>query len=145
LRKTELESVPERIGVYMVIRESDEPPTFLEKSLAGHFKGRDPTVPIEKLREQWVDRTVTLYIGKAGGPRQNTTIRKRLDTYFKFGEGQPVSHWGGRLIWQLEGSESLLICWLETPKENPRHVEKDLLAQFKKTHDERLPFANLQK
>ena len=111
LREICLECVPDKTGVYIVVRNSDQPVTFLRKSPAGHFNGRDPSVPIEKLRAEWVEGTVTLYIGKAGGPEQNAIIRKRIDAYTKFGGGQRVAHWGGRLIWQLERSESFLICW----------------------------------
>jgi len=144
LRETRFECVPDKTGVYVVVRNSDQPVTFLRRSPAGHFKGRDPTVPIEKLQSEWVEGTVTLYIGKAGGTEQNATIHKRIDAYIKFGSGQRVAHWGGRVVWQLEGSELFLICWKETPANNSRTLEKNLIEQFKRTHGGRRPFANLR-
>jgi hypothetical protein len=144
LRETRLECVPDKAGVYIIVRDSDQPVTFLRKSPAGHFKGQDPTVRIKELRAEWVEGTVTLYIGKAGGPGQNATIRKRIGAYIKFGSGKPVAHQGGRLIWQLERSESFLICWKETPMDDPRDIEKGLIEQFKRTHGGQRPFANLR-
>jgi len=87
---------------------------------------------------------VTLYIGKAGSQVQNATLQRRIKAFLDFGGGQPVAHWGGRLIWQLQNSDSLLICWKETPTGNPRAFEKSLIEQFKRTHGGRKPFANLQ-
>jgi hypothetical protein len=36
------DQVPQVGGVYVILRPSREQPKFLPKSLAGHFKGRDP-------------------------------------------------------------------------------------------------------
>ena len=47
-------SVPARSGNYLVYRESLDPPTFVARSPAGHFKGRDPTVPVATLAAKWV-------------------------------------------------------------------------------------------
>lgn len=51
-------------GVYVVVRPSDEPPCFLDVWPAGHFKGKDPTVPVADLQTQWVPGTRIVYIGK---------------------------------------------------------------------------------
>lgn len=42
-----------------------------------------------------------------------------------FGQGKPVGHWGGRLIWQLEDVKDLIVCWKVLEKEEPRDVEKE--------------------
>lgn len=121
-------------GVYLVLRERNAPPRFLGRSPAGHFKGKDPTESLATLRENWVPNTPVLYIGKA------SSLRRRLREYMRYGDGEPVGHQGGRLIWQLEDSRELLVCWREQPA--PRETEKALIARFKREHGSR-PFANL--
>lgn len=56
-----------RRGVYVVYRDSDEPPHFLEVSSGGHFKGKDPTVPVALLQSAWVSGVRVLNVGKAIG------------------------------------------------------------------------------
>ena len=51
-------------GVYVVVRRH-EPPSFLDVSPAGHFKGKDPTVPVAELAALWVPGTRIVYIGNA--------------------------------------------------------------------------------
>jgi|SRR4051812_36620521 len=57
--------LPQVAGVYVVLRESVEPPEFLAASVAGHLRGRDPTASLERLEEAWIDGASILYIGKA--------------------------------------------------------------------------------
>ena len=57
--------VPTGPGVYVIVRPTDEPPSFLNVSPAGHFKGKDPTVPVSELQALWVPGTRIVYIGKA--------------------------------------------------------------------------------
>ena len=59
----------------------------------------------------------------------------------RVGQGKPVGHWGGRLIWQLGNHADLLVCWRATTEE-PRRVEESMLAALE-IHYGRLPFANL--
>jgi hypothetical protein len=128
-------SVPARRGVYLVLRESLDPPTFLARSPAGHFKGRDPTVPVSTLAAKWVTGARVMNIGMA------TTLRQRLDAYRRYGEGQPVGHQGGRYIWQLADSDHLLVAWKAT-EEDPADAEASLIRAFMNEYGA-LPFANL--
>lgn len=143
LRATKLAAVPKRMGVYMVLRTKTDPPKFRKQSPAGHFKRKDPTVSVATLRDNWVESTSVLYIGKAGAPDEEVTLRSRLAKYLAFGSGSKVSHWGGRLIWQLADSDELVVCWKPTPNEVPAAAKQDLIDEFKASHSGRRPFANL--
>lgn len=136
--------VPAAPGVYAVLRLSDAPPTFVETSPAGRFKGKDPSVSVDVLAAKWVDGSQVLYIGKAtrasAGPRG---LRRRLDEYRRFGAGQPVGHWGGRYIWQLADSADLVVAWNAT-HEDAATVESRMLRDFVDRYGV-LPFANLRR
>lgn len=135
--------VPTGPGVYVIVRQFDREPEFLPVNPAGRFKGKDPSVPRERLEAEWVAATEVVYIGKAsGGASGRRGLRKRLDEFRRFGEGDPIGHWGGRLIWQLEESDTLLVCWKETDVE-PALVERAMILGFT-TKFGRRPFANLR-
>jgi hypothetical protein len=135
--------VPREPGVYIVIRPSVADPVFLRENPSGRFKDKDPSVPVETLEAAWVPGTPVLYIGKAsGGTSGKRGLRTRLDEYRRHGAGLPVGHWGGRYIWQLEDSASLLVAWKPTPDVDARDIERDLIANFVEHHKKR-PFANL--
>jgi hypothetical protein len=53
-----------------------------------------------------------------------------------------LGHWGGRLLWQVEGSKDFVILFIKTDESQARALEKELLGEFKGTFF-RLPFANL--
>lgn len=128
--------VPSGPGTYAVLREPLEPVQFTATSSGGRFKGKDPAVDPAQLASNWVTDTETLYIGKA------TTLSQRLGQFRDFGNGRPAGHWGGRYIWQLADSRSLLICW-SVSTGDPRSVEQQLIADFVAAHGAR-PFANLR-
>lgn len=132
-----LKRIPELSGVYMVLRVSDQQPEFLEVGSGGHFKGKEPNVPVDVLKANWVKETPVLYIGKA------TSLRKRISQYLRFGQGKPVGHWGGRYIWQLADATQLLFCWMPVDG-NADAVETDMICRFRERYGCR-PFANLAK
>lgn len=75
-----------------------------------------------------------VYIGKAH------ELYTRLKAYARFGAGEPVAHWSGRLIWQVAGADELLVAWRPG---SARELEKLLLARFAELHAGRRPLANL--
>ena len=143
LRASGCKEIPPNQGIYLVLRPLTSFPKLVYPSTGGYFKGKDPTVPLDELNNHWVEGTIVVYIGKAGGVNSTRTLRDRLQTYLKFGEGKPVAHWGGRYIWQLADADELVICWKTTPRSDPALEEKKLIRAFAARYCKR-PFANLR-
>jgi hypothetical protein len=79
-----------------------------------------------------------VYIGKAKHDR----LRTRLKEFIDFGRGGKRRHWGGRLIWQLDASEELLVAWRVLLREiTPESVEAQMIAAFRADYG-KAPFAN---
>lgn len=120
----QLDEAPRVPGAYVVIRASQEAPRFTAKSCGGHFKGRDPTVAETILRSKWVEGCPVVYIGKAD------VLQRRLREYSRFGRGEPIGHWGGRYIWQLDDTDQLLVAWRAArPGQGGAEAESDPAAQ----------------
>ncbi len=136
--------LPKIKGAYLIVKPDSKQPKFLEIGSGGHFKGRNPNVPIDTLHDNWVDESMVVYIGKAGGRTGSATLHSRLKQYFNFGQCKPVGHWGGRFIWQLRDSGSLIVCWKPLPDREPREYESKLIQEFISQYGQ-LPFANLVK
>jgi hypothetical protein len=133
-----INSVPSAEGVYVVMREIDDRPAFLEKNPGGWFKGRNPTVSKSDLPSQWVSGAHVIYIGKGN------SLQRRVKRYLDFGLGKPAAHWGGRLIWQVEQCMDFVLAWkLMAQDENAVDLESRLLEEFCAVYG-RLPFANLR-
>lgn len=133
---------PKVRGVYLVWNPYPDRPHFLSKGTGGYFKGKDPNVTGDVLNGKFISGVNIVYIGKVGSPTNKATLNSRLKQYLRFGQKRNVGHWGGRYIWQLEYSSSLLIAWKSTPNQNPRDVEIELLKAFKRQFGV-IPFANL--
>lgn len=134
--------IPHEPGVYMVLYSETNEPTFLDKGTGGFFNDTDPNMPVPYLKQKWVNDTIVVYIGKAGGNGNKATLSKRLRMYLRFGQGKPVGHYGGRLIWQIENSGELLFCWKTMMSGEPKNVEAELISEFVEYYKKR-PFANL--
>ena len=135
-RSTALPRLP---GVYSVSYDEARPKTWPNESCGGWYKQRDPAVDPTRLDLEWVDGTDIVYLG-----RTDRTLAKRIGEFARFGSGQPVGHWGGRLIWQLPRPELVMIGWLALDAGLAVERESALLAEFFRTFG-RLPFANLRK
>lgn len=139
----EINRVPQAPGIYVVLRPEGFEPVFLAKSTGGRFKRRDPSLLQSVLETEWINDADVLYIGKAGaGSTGNRGLRKRIQEFADFGRGKPVGHWGGRLIWQLADSQSLVIAWKELAAAEVNLAEASYHAEFISIYG-RLPFANL--
>jgi len=135
--------IPKVKGVYLILYPSAIAPKFRTIGSGGHFKEKNPNVSLQLLQDNWVDDAAIVYIGKAGSESGSATLQSRLKQYLNFGQGKAVGHWGGRLIWQLQLAEDLIICWKTTPHQEPSVVESYLIGKFKKFYKKR-PFANLK-
>jgi hypothetical protein len=141
----DLDQVPTEPGVYVLLREPESRPRFLDQSPAGWFQGRNPTVPVAELESAWPDGTHCVYIGKAAaGRRGKRHLRKRLTELRDYGAGRPAPHQGGKRIWQLEDAGEFTVAWRTTPDEQPENVEADLLRDFVAEHG-KLPIGNRTK
>lgn len=133
--------VPNERGVYVVIRESLDPPAFMVRSTAAVYRGEDPSRPIEELTERWVPGAQILFYGAASGPGVRSLLKQRVKRFLRFGHGKVVGHWNARFVWQLRDHAALRVAWKVTGDEDPRQVEERLLARFREAYGE-LPFAN---
>lgn len=130
--------IPKCEGVYLVLFPENLNVEFLTTGTGGFFKGKDPNVQASVLKENWVLKSNIVYIGKA------TSLKQRLKQYLQFGAGGAVGHYGGRYIWQLKNSQSLIICWKTLNGDDPREIESKLIKKFTDEFG-KLPFANLCK
>lgn len=123
--------VPSLPGVYVVVREKESRPVFLDRSPAGWFRGENPTVPVAELEAAWPDGAHCVYIGKAGsGASGGRGLRQRIKEFRQYGDGRPVGHQGGRRIWQLADADEYVLSWLPTPGWDPEVLEAQLLRAF---------------
>ena len=135
--------IPAEPGVYLFLHTRASSPEFLAKGSGGRYKGKDPNVTLARLQSEWVDGALIVYVGQTSSGSKGT-LRRRIDLMLRFGQGAAVGHWGGRLIWQLQDSDRLLVCWKPIRQRDPRKVESALIRSFKSMHGGKRPFANLR-
>lgn len=139
----DINRIPQKTGIFAVLKPAGYEPRYLARSTAGVFKKKDPTLPAAALGAEWVEDADVLYLGKAGpGSKGNRGLRRQIQEFLDFGQGKPPGHWDGRLIWQLADTPSLIIAWKELPAEQAGPAEAAFHAAFRELHG-RLPFANL--
>ena len=139
----ETNRIPQRQGIFVVLRPAGFEPVFLAESTAGTFKRKNPSVSRDVLAAEWVEDADVLFVGKAGpGSKGNRGLRRQIQEYLDFGRGKPPGHWDGRLIWQLAGAGTLLMAWKELPPEELNAAQAAYHEQFRQLYG-RLPFANL--
>lgn len=125
--------IPDRPGIYAVTLGS-RPAGFRDRSVGGHFKGKDPTVAVRALQAKWLDGVETVYLGRA------SSLRDRVGALARFGRGDAVGHWGGRYLWQLADVDDLCVGW--KIDSDPVAAEGELLDSIEAEMGA-LPFANL--
>lgn len=130
--------VPDTPGVYVVYSDRRGAGEFLATNPAGWHKGQDPTVPVTLLEERWIADAGALYFGAA------MDLQKRLARLGQFSAGEPVSHYGGRILWQVSFASEFLVAWKEAEDDDPATEKKGYVKQFKSTFG-RQPFANIQR
>ncbi len=140
-------TIDEKCGVYAVVYKKNDIPDFKDPGSGPEiWDGRKVNVSVGELADNWItfkngDEHI-IYIGRAGGENTKTNLKKRIRKYILFGLGNKVAHYGGRYIWQIGNFRDLEINW--EPVDRPAEIERNLLDQFKKEHNQRLPFANLK-
>jgi hypothetical protein len=130
--------LPTTPGVYAVSYDGGKPSAWPTDSVGGWHKGRNPSVNLQDLESNWVDDTDIVYIGKT-----DRTLAKRITEFARFGNSEPVGHWGGRLIWQLPEPSQLMIGWKALQSATAISTETELLTEFHAAFG-KLPFANLR-
>ncbi len=135
--------IPKKKGVYLILNKKQNNTSFINPGVGGFFKNKDPNVSIDVLKENFVNNSLVIYIGKAGGANNHSTLQSRLKNYLKFGQGKKAPHRGGRYIWQIEHHKNLIVCWKILEEQEPRNIEESLISEYESIFG-RLPFANLQ-
>ncbi|MCC3301664.1 hypothetical protein [Arthrobacter sp. zg-Y895] len=139
----DINRIPQRQGIFAVLRPEGFEPRFRKESTAGVFKKKKPTLSRDELAAEWVADADVLFLGKASaGSQGNRGLRRQISEFVDFGRGKPPGHWDGRLIWQLLDAEDLLVAWKELPPDALNPALAKYQAEFVRLYG-RLPFANL--
>jgi hypothetical protein len=131
--------VPVARGVYVIAREPALPPEFMPRSVAGHYRGHDPSVPIEALTKRWVAGAIVLFIGAASGAGVRGQLQQRIKRQIRFGGGAAIGARDGRFVWQLRDHRALRFGWMACGDAGERATE--IRAAFLERYGA-IPFAN---
>ena len=115
-------------GVYVLALSSD-PQTSSGLPQPNHL----PT----ETAARWLHDQPIIYIGKAGGPGKEATLKRRLAQFYRHRWGERAPHNGGQDVHLLECP----IWVFAASASEPRPMEKAMIAAFKKRVGHR-PFAN---
>jgi hypothetical protein len=126
----DLTGVPQRRGIYAIVRQSVTMPSFV----ATNPVVKKRLYSVDALMQKWIPASSVVYIGKA---EPVNGLSDRLRAFSRMAS----NHSGGRAIWQLTDAAELLVGWLETPDNVAEMVEKSYLRAFRDAHGG-LPFAN---
>ena len=136
---------PDVEGVYVVLRESAVRPTFREDT---HRKPRSKIYTAAQAEAEWVDGSQMLYVGKGPlrkprrGRRQG--LAQRINEMRAHGHDGGANHYGGKLLWQIEDTDSLLIAWKVLIEGTADDVETALIRRFMdQAESGRTPYANI--
>jgi hypothetical protein len=119
-------------GVYAVTMSPD--PTSVELFQA-------PIQLPRGLCERWPGSSI-LYIGKAGGQGRKSTLRKRINQFYRHHYGAPSPHRGGQDVLLVQRYQPLWVYWSPTLEE-PRLKERKMIEDFVAAFGHK-PFANRQ-
>jgi hypothetical protein len=141
LRTCPSDTIPDNPGLYAILRLSNGAPAFLDRNPGAPYYGKDSTYSLGELKDNWVDGAQLLFVGHTTSP-----LRKRVGAFLRYGAGNSVEHWTGRIVWQLKDADDLVVAWkpLNDHVEDPLALREDLLDEFKQKYNGRLPFANLK-
>lgn len=131
--------VPVARGVYVIVREPALPPLFMSRSVAGHYRGRDPSRPVDTLTGRWVAAATVLFIGEAGGTGVRGQLQQRIKRHLRFGGGAAIGAEGGSFVWQLRDHRALRFGWMVC--DDPGERAAELRAAFRGRYGA-APFAN---
>ncbi len=77
LQDLETNRIPQRQGIFAVLRPPEFEPRFLPKSTAGVFRKKNPSLSQAELAAEWVPDADVLFLGKAGpGSKGNRGLRR---------------------------------------------------------------------
>lgn len=136
------DGIPTSPGVYVVIRLSTAPPSFLTKGFGGTHKAKKANVPVAELAAKWVPGASVVYIGKASQRKKLDGLWGRISEYEKAGHrGQTHGHSGGERIWQLADARDLRVAWKVVPGNTEKSLETAMILAFMDKYG-RIPFGN---
>jgi hypothetical protein len=142
LYNTNFSCIPDKKGIYIVKKSKQKKIEFsMDTTAIKEYQNKSMIYDVNVLNDKFdkSDKEI-LYIGKAGGKKNK--LKQRIRQYVRYGYGEVNNHRGGRAIWQIADSKSLLLGFIECG--NPEKIEKELLEEYESKYKV-LPIANWRK